>query len=340
MTDQNQADFITLSLEKQADRIQKLAAAALPRFGLSEKSNLELIKYRENAVFSSSNPATSERYVIRVHRPGYQTEQTIQSEMQWMDALREAGVYTPTPVSGLDGNRVQRVSVEGVPEARYCSAMEWVKGQTMDEDNPIEAYHLLGQISAQFHCQAKKWNLPEGFQRQSWDENGMFGENPLWGHFKDLEALSPDQLDLMCRARDVVIRRLEQYGKKPDRFGLIHADLMAENILLHEGKPYVIDFDDSGFGWFMYDLATLLALNIPDEEEALQAKTAWVEGYRSIESLSNEVLRELPTFIMCRYLVGLGWLHTRKETPLAQEYTGAIVEMACGHAATLIDSQE
>ena len=340
MVDQNQADFNTLSLETQAERIQILAATALPIFGLSEKSNLELIKYRENAVFSSSDPLTSEQHVIRVHRPGYQTEQTIQSELQWMDALREAGVNTPAAVSGIDGNSVQIVSVDGVPEPRHCSVMKWIEGRSMDEDNPIEAYNLLGKVSAQFHHHAKTWNRPKGFKRQSWDEDGMFGDNPLWGHFKDLEALSPDQLDLMYRARGVVQKRLENYGKGPDRYGLIHADLMAENILLHKGKPYVVDFDDSGFGWFMYDLATLLAINIPDEEEAQQAKTAWVEGYRSVESLSNEVLRELPTFIMCRYLVGLGWLYTRKETPLAQEYTGAIVEMACRHAAVLIDSQE
>ena len=143
----------------------------------------------------------------------------------------------------------------------------------------------------------------------------------------------------MYRAREVILKRLEKYGKGQDRFGLIHADLMAENILLHEGNPYVIDFDDSGFGWFIYDLATMLPINLPEEEEARVACDAWTEGYRSVEPLAYEHLEELPTFLMCRYLVGLGWLHTRKETPLAQEFTGAIVEMACEQAETLIKAQ-
>jgi Ser/Thr protein kinase RdoA (MazF antagonist) len=336
MPDQNQTEFSTLTLEQQAERLQTLAVEALEKFGISSEAKLELIKYRENAVFGVEDPKTGDRFVIRVHRPGYQTEQTIRSEMQWMDALREADVYTPTPLAGIDGKKVQKVSVESVPQARLCSMLHWVDGIPLAEDNPTEAYHLLGQVNARFHRHIKTWKLPDGFQRQSWDENGMFGENPLWGHFKDLEALNKEQLDLMYQARAVVLNRLEKYGKGPDRFGLIHADLMAENILLHEGNPYVIDFDDSGFGWFMYDLATLVAVNIPDEDEARVAINAWVEGYRSVESLADEHLDELPTFLMCRYLVGLGWLHTRKETPLAQEYTGAIVEMACGLAESLI----
>ena len=339
MPAQNQTEFSTLTLEQQAERFQTLAVEALEKFGISREAKLKLIKYRENAVFCVEVPKTGDRYVIRVHRPGYQTEQTILSEMHWMNALRDSGVYTPLPLAGADGNRVQTVSVESVPQARHCSMLHWVDGSPLSEENPTEAYSLLGQVNARFHRQVKNWEPPPGFQRQSWDENGMFGENPLWGRFKDLEVLNTDQLDLMYRARGVVLKRLEKYGKGTDRFGLIHADLMAENILLDEGNPYVIDFDDSGFGWFMYDLATLLAINIPEEEDARVAGDAWTEGYRSVESLADEHLDELPTFLMCRYLVGLGWLHTRKETPLAQEYTGAIVEMACAQAEALIASQ-
>jgi len=339
MSDQGHINFKKLSTEQQAIRIQSLAAVALEKFGISKQAKLDLLHYRENAVYKVEDPKTDNRYVIRVHRPNYQTEQTIRSEMQWMEALRDAGVYTPTPLLGADESFVQTASVDSVPEARHCSMLQWVDGSPLSDGNPTEAYNLLGQVNARFHRHVKTWDIPDGFHRQSWDEDGMFGENPLWGHFKDLKALSKEQLDLMCRARDVVLKRLEKYGKGKDRFGLIHADLMAENILLHEGNPYVIDFDDSGFGWFLYDLATMLAFNIPDEEEARVASNAWIEGYRSVEPLGDEHLSELPTLIMCRFLVGLGWMHTRKETPLAQEYTGAIVEMACAHAETLISSQ-
>ena len=91
MSDRIQAEFKELTLGQQAKRIQKLAAEALGKYGIAKSATLDLIKYRENAVFSVEGSNTNDRYVIRVHRPGYQTEQTIRSEMQWMDALRKAG---------------------------------------------------------------------------------------------------------------------------------------------------------------------------------------------------------------------------------------------------------
>ena len=47
-------------------------------------------------------------------------------------------------------------------------------------------------------------------------------------------------------------------GSKPDAFGLIHADLHLENALFDGDAVRVIDFDDCGFGYWLYDLAVPL----------------------------------------------------------------------------------
>jgi Ser/Thr protein kinase RdoA (MazF antagonist) len=135
----------------------------------------------------------------------------------------------------------------------------------------------------------------------------------------------------MERARDLVLERLRRFGKGRERFGLIHADFMPENVLVQDGVPYVIDFDDCGRGWFLYDPATTLAWSTADPEFE-RIRDAWLDGYRSVEPLPDPDWRELPTFIMARYLVGLGWVHTRRETPMAQAFTSMLVELACAHA--------
>ena len=38
--------------------------------------------------------------------------------------------------------------------------------------------------------------------------------------------------------------------------GLIHADFSLANLLIHKGDLRVIDFDDCGLGWFLYDAVT------------------------------------------------------------------------------------
>ena len=40
-------------------------------------------------------------------------------------------------------------------------------------------------------------------------------------------------------------------------YGLIHADLISENMLWTGEHPYLIDFDDGGWGFRDFELATL-----------------------------------------------------------------------------------
>jgi Ser/Thr protein kinase RdoA (MazF antagonist) len=321
--------------EEQIARVRELASAALERFALAPDSTLELLKHRENTVFRVDEPASGRRWVLRVHRAGYQTRASIRSELAWMDALRDSGLHTPHARAGRDGEGVQTVSVSGVPEPRHCSVLSWIEGEPLDAAHSVEAYALLGELHARLHRHSRRWRPAPGFTRQRWDDRGMLGDEPLWGRFQDLAALDADQRALLEEARRVVLERLERFGRGGDRFGLIHADFMPDNVLIHRGEAFVIDFDDCGFGWHLYDPATLFSASVDDEAFPTLLE-AWTGGYRSVAELPDEHLAELPTFIMARGLVGLGWLHTRRETDLARLITDAFVELACDYARTLL----
>ena len=323
--------FKDLTPEEHERRFATLGAAALERFGIPAEASLTLLSHRENAVFRVDDLGGGRPCVLRIHREGYQSEAMIRSELAWMEALRAEGVETPEVLRARDGDTVQTVEVPEVPEPRHCDLFRWVGGEPPDAGDVGRTYRLLGEINARIHRQAREWKRPSGFQRQSWDEDGMLGEDPLWGRFGDLSALSAQQRALLLDAKSAVLARLARFGRAPDRFGLIHADLMPENILVQDGVPRVIDFDDSGFGWHLYDPATLLAFDVADDDFESK-RDAWVEGYRSVAPLPDAHLEELPTLIMARFLVGLGWLHTRRETPFAREVTPDIVALACHYA--------
>ena len=112
--------------------------------------------------------------------------------------------------------------------------------------------------------------------------------------------------------------RLQALGQGEGRYGLIHADLGFENVLVRpDGSTVVIDFDDSGPSWYLYDLASAL-YPFEDEPEFSQRKQALVAGYRSVGALPDEYIQELPTLLMARRLATLGWTFTRAETAHAQ----------------------
>ena len=92
-------------------------------------------------------------------------------------------------------------------------------------------------------------------------------------------------------------RALEQaekaIGTDCGRYGLIHADPSFGNVLFDGAIPYLIDFDDFGYGYYVFDLAVVLAgaWGKPDFEEN---RAALFEGYGQIRELSQAEMGHCP----------------------------------------------
>jgi Ser/Thr protein kinase RdoA (MazF antagonist) len=313
--------------EPLAAELAGVARTALATFGLAEDSTITLIHHRENAVFRIDDAMSGRRWALRVHRPGYRTTAQIRSELAWMAALREAGLRTPEPLRARDGADVWTVRRPGL-DAHDVDVLGWIEGTPLERDASNDAYRLLGRTSALMHRHARSWTRPAGFDRPLLDLEGLVGRRAVWGWYGDLDVLAGEELALANRAAAAVAERLRAFGRGPDRFGLTHGDLMPDNVLLEDGVPHVIDFDDCGFGWHLYDLATLLAVNVGGDDYD-RIRNAWIAGYREIERLPASHAYEIEALVMARMLLGLGWLHTRRETEFARSLTPVIVQLAC-----------
>ena len=93
-------------------------------------------------------------------------------------------------------------------------------------------------------------------------------------------------------------------------FGLIHADVLRENVLIHEGRLSLIDFDDSGFGFRAYDLATAEVQGLEDPMNAV-ASLALHEGYRAARRADAPPLGDVTLFVALRTFASCGWIVTR-----------------------------
>jgi len=103
-----------LSHPELLQRLQRLAACAVKRYGLPDDVIVELFNVSENTTFRVEDGATGRKWALRVHRQGYHSKAAIASELAWIVALRRDGVATtPVPVAGLDGELIQVVSIDG-----------------------------------------------------------------------------------------------------------------------------------------------------------------------------------------------------------------------------------
>ena len=112
---------------------------------------------------------------------------------------------------------------------------------------------------------------------------------------------------------------------------------MPENVLVNGESIRVIDFDDAGFGWYLFDIATVLYFIVDDPHYQI-AFDALIQGYRTLRPLSDEQLLQLPMFLAARGTTYLGWVHTRHETETARELTPLLIDMACKVAIEYLNS--
>jgi Ser/Thr protein kinase RdoA (MazF antagonist) len=234
-----------------------------------------------------------------------------------------------------------KASASGSAESvRQIDVFEWVDGRQLGSvesgiaggEAAVAAQYLkIGAIAARMHNQTAGWQPPPGFRRHAWDAAGLVGEAPLWGRFWELEALGPAERELLTRLRRALAVDLEAFDMTPDRYGLIHADLVPENLLVDGERICVIDFDDAGFGWHLFELATSLYF-ITGEGVYPAAREALIRGYRSERTLSDAAIERLPLFLAARGTTYLGWVHTRQGTETARELTPFLVERACAVA--------
>jgi Ser/Thr protein kinase RdoA (MazF antagonist) len=270
-----------------------------------------MINLSENATFRVDAP-DGRRWALRLHREGYHTRRAIASELAWVSALRaQTDVITALPVAGRNGKLIQDAM------GRMAVLFHWETGREPAEDNLLASFPLLGSAAAKMHRHARRWELPKGFDRLAWDLAGAFGPQAHWGDWRNGMGVDAAKAALFARTLARIARRLGAYGKSRERFGLVHCDMRLANLLLDGAETKVIDFDDCGFSWFMYDCATALSFieHRPDVPELI---AAWARGYREVAPLSQEDEAEIPTLVMFRRLLLVAWIGSHAETDLAK----------------------
>ena len=284
------------------DALARRAAAHWPQI----TGQPVLFMQRENAVYRVDT--THGPHALRLHRPGYHATAVLQSELDLMAMLAGQGVLVPRPMATPDGALL-------VPLGdRHASLLSWLPGQPMGRSGQPLAltgparpalFAAIGAQMARLHALTDHWTPPPGFSRPRWDRDGLVGDAPFWGPFWN----NADSA-LLTGVRDLARTMLD--AAPPQDMGLIHADLVNENVLVDGPHFHFIDFDDCGYGYRLFDLATTLYKAV-DEPDFPGLQAALLAGYAANRALPELYL--LPMFIVLRSLTYLGWIAARASEP-------------------------
>lgn len=283
----------------------------------TERARLDLITVSENATFVLIIDGRPEG-VVRVSQPGYVGgPAAVASEIAWLNALHEIdGVNLINPVPTVRGMFVTKIRDLNDVSWMVVST-KFVEGTVLEDlDDPSAYYKTIGSWAAKFHAQSRAWKQPYGFKRFTWDLSDMVGTAPRWGRWEtaNLNAL---QRRLCDAALDKALKVMAHAPRDAQSWGLIHADLRPSNIIRgDDGTLTVIDFDDAGYSWYLYDYAASLSF-IEHKEYAPDLAKAWMRGYESVAGrFTPDELEIMSALSMIRRLQMLGWTTNHREDAL------------------------
>ncbi|MCF6444709.1 phosphotransferase enzyme family protein [Nereida sp. MMG025] len=273
-----------------------------------------LIVERENCVYDVT--LSNGRAALRLHRVGYQSRAAIEAELLWTEGLAEQGFPCPRPLRSRAGHLVEQYA-----DGRLASMVTWMDGTALADVAPTpDHFFALGSLLADLHAKTDALNLPQ-MDRPAWDAAAFTCDTPHWGCYWENTALSEGDRKLLQNARAFLGQYLAQ-DKWSDR-GLIHADVLGENVLVDGNQLRLIDFDDAGYGYRLYDLGTAL-IQYSDRTDLCAALR---EGYAKRTPVSEE---EVMIFVLMRALASCGWVISRvpKDDPRLAFYANRAVNMA------------
>ncbi len=286
------------------------------------RTTVVLAAVSENATFVVSSGGVPV-LVTRVARPGYMTSaDEFESELAWVSALATSEyVRVPRGIRTHDGSYVA-VILDDRGRGWWCVSFSYVDGGVLqDVTDPLPYYREIGRTTAHLHDHTGAWEPPAGFRRHSWATSDMVGPTCRWGMWQDVAFRSTER-DLVKSAELTALATLGSVVRSPGDWGLIHADLRPSNIMIDEAGLTVIDFDDSGYCWYMYDFAAALSL-VEHLDAAPTMAHEWIDGYAEVRPLTRADVQVACALSMIRRLQMLGWTTTHREDALPADLWAA-----------------
>lgn len=294
----------------QIRRMRQLACNVLKAYDISDL-HLKFLRQVGNTLFqvnatmptptTKTNLYTPGQYLLRIHMPGYQTPAAIELELEWLLSMRQqADLPVPEPVLTLEGKLYKQAAIPGVPEEHICSVLRWVKGRELKE-KAVRPHHYkaLGELIARLHQHASHWQPPASLSKRSYHWDGLFMKEGKDGILSNeaWSLLPPEYFEPF----EIVSRKVKQVmdtlGKGPDVYGSIHGDLgIGANVLFSNGDARIIDFDDSGFGYYLFDLSIVLETS-QDLQIRPCFREALLDRYSRLRPLSDDQIGYIDLFL-------------------------------------------
>ena len=221
----------------------------------------------------------------------------ILGEIDWINYLADRGLGVARAVPSLSGELVEMIADE---EGGQFLAATFLKAEggpawEMGWWNEI-LFERYGRLIGRMHALSKEYEPGDPtWRRGEWDDP------------RNVAVLDwvPDDQPLVKEKGAALLAYLRSLPKDPQSFGLIHQDAHGGNFFVDgKGRITLFDFDDSVYGWFVYDIAMVLFYAVTNHADPqgfmAQFWPHFWRGYCQENDLDPAWLAEMPAFFKLR----------------------------------------
>ncbi len=256
--------FVAFDNEEQRiallKRSRHVCLTALQRYDL-EWTGISYIQMSESVTYRiTSHP--DHQYLLRIHI-GKSNQAEIASELAFLRALNDhSDIEVPTGIASLDGSEVLEITAEHDDEPPLLvTVMKWMDGEPVHGAVMDNHAMAVGVMIARLHAASMLFVPGENFTRPSLDADSFKGKFAKLANYRD-RFVSDADWALYQEAAAKVVSHLSEMKPTSENYGLIHGDLHLGNIVFRDGAPFPIDFGLCGYGYYLYDVASvMLGLN-------------------------------------------------------------------------------
>lgn len=256
-----------------------------------------------NVVYTCEKEGTDPK-ILRIAFLNDRSREDYLGEVEYIRYLFEHGGSVSDVINSRNGNLLEEITHQNYTFS-VC-LFKKAKGKMLVENNYqyregvsiTEYYYNCGKVLGKLHQLSKEYS-PVHRRYSFFDKYNV----------EYINRLIPSSLTLLKQKLVELLKTLEGLDRNRESFGMIHFDFNDGNykIDFDTGQITVYDFDNSCFGWYMYDLAELWTQGVGWKQFELDAGErkkfmddyfkSVLEGYRSETSIDNTMLDQLPLFI-------------------------------------------
>ena len=294
------SEYLEMTQDEQIALLDEFARDVLVQYGLTAK-NLECVNHAFNTTFKLTTP-DDKTYAMRISTNSRKWPEHIWAESQWLlELAREGSITAPIPILNLQGEPFSNHYFFYQGGNLDVVIYPWLEGEVAEENPTEEQLFELGKAMATMHRLSKDWK-PEGYA------NFLPIDKPLMVKRDNLFTFAESHIDpeifKVFVEVNVLASKLFDSLRERSEPQLIHADLHFGNIIWHENRMSILDFDDAGIGFPLQDLAISIFYLREDREREKHL----IAGYKSVASLPAYKEWELELLIASRSLALLNYL--------------------------------